>query len=246
MCLVRWRRCAGLHKLRTSSAAPILAAAANANDFNYSNGARMPQWVRHTSQTITRAGFWTTSAPVIVDNCTPSEQQSLEAQFNALKANPGINAFPALRDAMIPLWGGMRIDCCFDASRPPRTDTIEGRIFICWMNALQQQQEICKGLVEEIMAPSPAPAPQPLEARAMLFACFGAPIGIPNAVEFAMMAALPQLGNNAMEREGRFLIWNRSTGEVFNKATTTTGGFWTGSTTVSKGTRGFIDSGWVG
>ena len=207
----------------------------------------MPQWVRHTSHTISRPGFWTsTSEPVIVDNCSTAEQQNLQTQFNALKANPGINVFPALRDAMLAMWPGMRIDCCFDASRPPRTDTIPGRIFICQMTALQMQQEICKGLIEESGAPSPDPVTEPLEVRAMLFACFGAPVGVPNAGEFATMAALPQFGGNATEREGRFLIWNRQTGEVFNKITTTTSGFWSGSTSVTKGTRGFINSAWIG
>jgi hypothetical protein len=147
---------------------------------------------------------------------------------------------------MLPLWGGMRIDCCWDASRPPRTDTIPGRIFICGMTAVQMQQEICKGLAEESGASSPDPVSDPLHSRAMLFACFGAPSGIPTAAEFVLMAALPQFGSNPMEREGRLLIWNRTTGEVFNKVTTTTGGFWSGSTTVTKGPRGFINAGWIG
>lgn len=207
----------------------------------------MPFWVRHTQSSTTVGSFWNArTTDVIVDNCSPSEQATLQAQFNLLSANPGINLFPALRDAMLAMWPGMRIDCCFDSSRPPRTDTIPGRIFICQMTPLQMQQEICKGLIQESMATSTNPSPQPLEERAMLFACYGASVGIPSASDFTAMKALPQVGSNANERQGQFLIWNRTTGEVFNKITTTSGGFWGTSTTVSKGTRGFIDPGWIG
>src|SRR5687768_13654562 len=70
----------------------------------------MPHWVRHTQSSTTVGSFWNEKTnPVIVDNCTPSEQATLQSQFDLLRANPGINAFPALRDAMLAMWPGMRI-----------------------------------------------------------------------------------------------------------------------------------------
>ena len=206
----------------------------------------MPHWVRHTQSSTTVGSFWNARTnEVIVDNCTMSEQANFQTQFTALSANAGLNAFPPLKSAMLAMWPGMRIDCCFDSTRPPRTDTIPGRIFICGMNNTQIQAEICKGLVEESMATSPEPQPQPLEQMAMVFSCFGAPLGVPTPAQFAAMVALPQVPGAANERYGQFLIWNRTTGEVFNKITTTSGGFWSSSTTISKGTRGFISPSWI-
>ena len=206
----------------------------------------MPQWVRHTVQTVTNKGFWVNeTTPVIDDNCSKAEQTALQAQFDLLRMNPSLDLFPALKAGMLSMWGGMRIDCCFDATRPPRGDTPDGRIFICNMTPLQQQQAICRGLVDEFMSQPPNPGPQLLEALAVLFALYN-PVGTPTAAEKASMLALPVFGGNPAEREGQFLIWNRTTGSVFNKTTTTTGGFWTSSTTTAKGALGFTNPAWIG
>ncbi len=91
----------------------------------------MTQWVRHTASPGT-GGFWgPTTGPVIVDNCSLAMQATIAAAHTSLKARPGINAFPRLKAHMLQVEDGMRIDCCFDESRPPRGDTPDGQIFVC-------------------------------------------------------------------------------------------------------------------
>jgi hypothetical protein len=79
----------------------------------------------------------------------------------------------------------------------------------------------------------------------MLFACFGAPDGVPSGSQFNSMIGAPHFNGNTQEFEGAYVIWNRGTGEVWQKSTSTSSGFWTGSTVTSKGARCFIDASWV-
>lgn len=199
----------------------------------------MPTWVRHVTGTTTTPGFWTGSTTnTFADNCSDAQKASIMNAFNSLNANPGLNCFPALRDAMRSTWNTIPIDCCFDATRPPRGGEVEALIFICDMTDRQIQVAVCRGLVQ-------ANSGTTLDIEAMLMSCFGAPEGVPTAAQFNDMITLPQMSNNVNERVGQFCIWNRTTGEVFDKTTTSTGGFWTGSTTISKGARCFIDNAWI-
>ena len=206
----------------------------------------MTQWVRHTSQTVTNpGGFWGGSHTdaVIVDNCSTAQQTTITAAHTALKARPGINAFPLLKAHMLKVEGGMRIDCCFDASRPPRGDTPDGNIFVCGETGPALEALVCKGLVETQFASSD-PLATLLDVKAMQFSCLGAPLGAPTAGELGMMAGLPIFGGNAAEREGTFVIWNRTTGQVWDK-TPATGGFWGGTTPSAKAALAFTNAAWV-
>lgn len=200
----------------------------------------MPQWVRHTSQIVSNPGFWTaTQEPVIVDNCSTVQQNALQSAFTSLSANAGLNSIPELKAKMLPLWGGMRIDCCFDETRPPRGDTPEGRIFICGETGTALEAAVCKGLAEEATSPGSL-----LDSKAMQFACFGSPIGAPTPTDFAIFAARPVFGGNPAEREGEYVIWNRTSGQIFSKVPGA-GGFWTASG-ATMGTQVFISPAWVG
>jgi hypothetical protein len=199
----------------------------------------MPTWVRHVTGTTSTPGFWTaTKTETFADNCSAAQKTSIMNAFNSLSANPGMNCLPALRDAMRSRFESIPIDCCFDETRPPRGGDLQALIFVCNMTDAQIQAELCQGLVRGSGGTT-------LDVKAMLMSCFGAPQGIPTGAQFNEMVNLPQMSNNANERIGEFCIWNRSTGEVFDKTTTTTGGFWTSSTVVAKGGRCFINSGWV-
>ena len=201
----------------------------------------MPTWVQHVTGTTTTGGFWTgTTTETKADNCSAADKTAIQNAFNSLSANAGLNLLPMLRDAMLPKFPTVPIDCCFDNTRPPRgSETIAATIFICAMTDAQIQEDLCLKLARS------AGGGSPLEGRAMVMCCFGAPAGIPTPAEFAEMVNLPMMPNNSNERVGEFSIWNRSTGEVWDKTTTTTGGFWTSSTTVAKGARCFINPAWV-
>jgi len=200
----------------------------------------MPTWVRHKTGTVHSGGFWTGSdTDVFADNCSATDKTAIQNAFNTLSKNPGLNCFPALRDAMISTFATVPIDCCFDNTRPPRDGTLEAFIFVCNMTDHQIQVELCKGLA---LAVSSADV---LDAKAMVFSCFGPPDGVPSASDFNAMVADPQFGNNPNERLGHFVVWNRSTGEVFNQTTVQTSGFWTGGTAPGKGNRCFVDGSWV-
>jgi hypothetical protein len=199
----------------------------------------MPNWQRHVTGTTTTGGFWTsTTTNTFADNCSTADKSAIQTAFNSLSANGGLNCFPALRDKMIPSFTTISVDCCFDASRPPRGGEVEAFVFVCQMTARQIQVELCKGLVGVNLGTT-------LDVKAMLMSCFGAPEGIPTSAQFNEMVGLPQMPNNANEFAGEFCIWNRNTGEVFDKTTTTVGGFWTSSTVPAKGPRCFINNAWV-
>ena len=199
----------------------------------------MPTWQRHVTGSTSTGGFWTGSTEnTYADNCSAADKASIEAAFNTLDGNAGLNCFPALRDAMRAKWASIPIDCCFDNTRPPRDGELQAFIFVCNMTARQIQAEICQGLVR-------ACGGRTLDVKAMLFACFGAPEGVPTTADFNNMVGEPQFGGNANERVGEFVIWNRNTGEVWDKTTTTTGGFWTSSTSPAKGARCFVNGAWV-
>ena len=199
----------------------------------------MPTWVRHVTGSTTTGGFWTgTTTETFADNCSTTDKASIQTAFNNLNGNGGLNCFPTLRDAMRTSFTTIPIDCCFDNTRPPRGGDLQALIFICQMTDRQIQIELCKGLVQTNSSTV-------LDVKAMLMSCFGAPDGIPTSAEFNDMKQLPQMPNNPNEFIGDFCIWNRSTGEVFNKNTTATGGFWTGGTAITKGGRCFINNGWI-
>jgi hypothetical protein len=200
----------------------------------------MPTFVRHKTGSVHTDGFWTGSdTDVFADNCSTTDKTAIQNAFNTFSKNPGLNCFPAMRDAMISTFATIPIDCCFDNTRPPRGGDLEALIFVCNMTDRQIQVELCKGLALAVAAGDV------LDARAMVFSCFGAPDGVPNVADFNVMVADPQLGNNANERLGHFVVWNRSTGEVFNQTTVQTSGFWTGGTAPAKGNRCFVDAAWV-
>lgn len=199
----------------------------------------MPHWVRHKTGTVHTNGFWTGSdTDTFDDNCSTKDKTDIENAFNALNANGGLNCFPALRDAMRNKWPTIPVDCCFDSTRPPRGGELQAFIFVCDMSQQQIQVEICQGLVR-------ACGGHTIDVKAMLFSCFAAPAGVPSTADFNNMVGEPQFGGNVNEREGQFVIWNRNTGEVWDKSTTTTSGFWTGSTSTAKGNRCFVNAAWV-
>jgi hypothetical protein len=207
--------------------------------FQTKTGGSMPTWVRHKTGSVHQGGFWTGSdTDTFADNCSDQDKANIDAAFKALNANGGLDCFPALRDCMRGKWDTIPVDCCFDESRPPRGGQLEALIFVCNMNSAQAQAEICQGLVR-------ACGGHTLDVKAMLFSCFGAPSGVPSTADFNDMVNEPQFGGNANEREGQFVIWNRQTGEVWNKTTTTSSGFWTGSTSTAKGNRCFGNPAWV-
>lgn len=198
----------------------------------------MPTWQRRKTGSTTTPGFWTgTSTDTFTDNCNAADKASIEASFATLDANPGLNCFPALRDRMRTTWATIPVNCCFDNSRP-KDGELQTFIFVCNMTDRQRQLEICQGLVR-------ANSGTVLDAKAMQMSCFGGPEGIPTSAQFNDMAALPQMPGTSTERVGEYCIWNRNTGEVFDKTTTTQSGFWTGSVVPAKGSRCFINSGWV-
>jgi hypothetical protein len=195
--------------------------------------------VRHSTGTVHTAGFWTGSnTETFADNCSAANKTSIQNAFNTLDANNGLNCFPALRDAMRGKFPGIPIDCCFDETRPPRGGDLQALIFVCNMTDPQIQVEICQGLVRNSGGHT-------IDVKAMVFSCFGAPAGVPTTADFNNMVNEPIFSGNGNEREGQFVIWNRSTGEVWNKTTTTTSGFWTGSTSTAKGGRCFVNGAWV-
>ena len=199
----------------------------------------MPTFVRHKTGSVHHGGFWTGSdEDTFSDNCSAQDKTNIDTAFNALNGNAGLNCFPALRDAMRAKFPGLPVDCCFDASRPPRGGDLEAFVFVCSMTPQQIQVEICQGLARACGA-------HILDLKAILFACFGAPTGVPTSADFNNMVSEPQFGGNANEREGQFAIWNRKTGEVWDKTTTTSGGFWTGATSTVKNNRCFIDNSWI-
>jgi hypothetical protein len=199
----------------------------------------MPTWVRHQTGSTTTGGFWTgTTTPTYTDNCNVNDKASIENAFNSLNGNAGLNCCPPLRDAMRSSWPTIPVDCCFDDTRPPRGGEVQAFIFVCKMTDHQIQVELCKGLVQ-------VNGGDTLDTKAMIFACFGAADGAPSSADFNQMVADPVFNGNANERVSQFFIWNRNTGEVWEKTTTSSGGFWTGSTTTAKGTRCFIDAAWV-
>ncbi len=199
----------------------------------------MPSWQRHVTGTTTTGGFWTGSTTnTYADNCNANQKAQILNAFNSLNANPGLNCFPALRDAMRTTWQTIPIDCCFDSTRPPRGGELESFIFVCDMSDRQIQVEICSGLIQ-------ANGGTTLDVQAMLMSCFGAPEGIPTTANFNDMVTLAQMPNNSNEFVGKFCIWNRKTGEVWDETTQTTSGFWTGSTVPAKGNRCFVDNRWV-
>jgi len=200
----------------------------------------MPNWLTHVTSTTTTPGFWTGSTTTTTaDNCSATDKTNIQTAFNNLSANRGLNCFPALRDAMLPRFASITIDCCFDNTRPPRGGEVDALIFICQMTDPQIQIALCTGLA------TAASGGTSLDVKAMLMSCFGKPVGVPTTAEFNEMTGLPQMPNNTAEFVGQFCIWNRQTGEVFDKTTVTTGGFWTGSTNPAKGARCFIDAAWV-
>src|SRR5712692_6392741 len=198
----------------------------------------MPTWVRHV--TSSTSGFWPSTTNTYADNCSEQNKTDINNAFNALNANGGLNCFPMLRDCMRGKWPTIAVDCCFDSTRPPRGGELEALIFVCQMSSQQIQVEICKGLVVGCGGTT-------LDVKAMQFACFGAPLGVPSPSDFNDMAGLPQFDGNPHEREGTFVIWNRQTGEVWDKITTQVSrAFWPGTDTVpSKGSRCFVDVSWI-
>ena len=199
----------------------------------------MPTWQRHSTGSTTTPGFWTgTTTETFADNCSAADKTAIENAFNTLNANAGLNCFPTLRDRMRTSFTNIPIDCCFDNTRPPRDGQLQAFIFVCNMTDRQIQVELCQGLVR-------ANSGTALDVKAMLMACFGAPEGIPTTAQFNEMVGLPQMPSNSNERVGEYCVWNRNSGEVFDKTTVTTSGFWTGSTGPGKGPRCFIDNGWV-
>ena len=197
----------------------------------------MPNWVRHIDQTVSNPGFWTAKTTnVIKDNCTLAQQAAVIAAFKSLTSRSGMNAFPGLKAAIVSVVDGIKIDCCFDATRPPRDDEPQPSVFVCGETGDALEALLCKGAVDVSMGTL-------LDARAMQFACFGAPLGAPTTADVQTMASLPTFGGNPNERDGKFVIWNRTTGQVFDK-TPGTGGFWTGSG-PTRGAVGFSAPDWI-
>lgn len=205
----------------------------------------MPTWQRHKTGSTGGGGFWPSPAQdTFADNCSAADKTAIENAHNNLIARPGINLIPMLRDDMANEWAGIPIDCCFDNTRPSGGD-LAAPIFICNMNARQIEVEICRGLASLTTGKKGAnDAQRALDVKAMQFACFGAPEGVPTTAQFNDMTGAPNFSGNITEFEGQYVVWNRSTGEVWEKITTTTGGFWTGSTVSSKGNRCFVDAAW--
>jgi hypothetical protein len=205
----------------------------------------MPTWQRHVTGTTGGGGFWPSQPQdVYADNCSAKDKTDIENAHNSLIARAGINLIPMLRDDMASEWAGIPINCCFDNTRPTGGDLV-APIFICNMNGHQIEVELCRGLVSLASGQKNASDAQvTLDVKAMQFACFGAPDGAPTSAQFNDMVNAPHFSGNTNEFEGQYVIWNRSTGEVWPKITTTTGGFWTGSTVSSKGSRAFIDAAW--
>ena len=198
----------------------------------------MPTWQRRRTGSTTTPGFWTgTTTDTFTDNCDAGQKAAIEAAFNNLNGNPGLNCFPALRDAMRSEWPTIPINCCFDNSRP-KDGELTALIFVCNMTDRQIQVELCQGLVR-------ASGGTVLDVKAMQMSCFGAPEGIPTGAQFNEMTGLPQMPTSSNERVGEFTIWNRTTGEVWDKTTAQQAGFWTATTVPAKGGRCFINSGWV-
>jgi hypothetical protein len=135
-------------------------------------------------------------------------------------------------------WPSVPVDCCFDDTRPPRGGEVQTFFFFCNTTDAQRQLEIAKGLTQ-------LAGGHQIDVKAVQFACFGAP-GLPSANDLNDFLNEPVFGGNQNEREGVFVIWNKQTGEIWQKTTTTTsGGFWGGSsTTTVKGTRCFGNPGW--
>ena len=207
----------------------------------------MPTWQRHKTGSTQVGGFWTShSEDTFTDNCSGTEKTAIEAAHNSLVARAGINSIPTLRDDMNNNWAGVPINCCFDDTRPSGDDLV-APIFICGMTATQKEVEICRGLASLSSGQSGAGDGQrALDTKAMVFACFGAPSGVPSQAEFNKMITAPNFNGNTREFLGMYVIWNRDSGEVWNRTVTTVqGGFWGGSSqVVSKGTRAFIDASW--
>lgn len=199
----------------------------------------MPTWVRHKTGSRD-LGFWRGSEDTFADNCSDGQKAAIEASFQTLTANPTLaSCFPTLKSCMDSKWPNMPVDCCFDATRPPRDGDLQALIFICDLGDRGRQIEILRGLTRSCGG-------RAIDQRAVVFALFGAPEGVPVGNELTDFLNEPTFGGNANEREGEFVVWNRQTGEVFQKTTSTTNaGFWRGSvTTTAKGTRCFQDSRW--
>lgn len=199
----------------------------------------MPTWVRHKTGSRD-LGFWRGSEETFADNCSMAEKTAIENAFQTLTANATLaSCFPRLKQCMDERWPNVPVDCCFDDTRPPRDGDLQAFIFICNMDGRGRQVEILRGLTKLCGGKS-------LDVRAAVFAVFGAPEGVPVGNELNEFLNEPTFAGNPNEREGEFVVWNRQTGEVFEKTTGTRDlGFWRGSvTTTSKGARCFQDGRW--
>jgi hypothetical protein len=188
----------------------------------------MPTWARRKTGTI-QHGFWRSNEDVYSDDCDEATKGLILAAFNTLIGNAGLNCVPAVRDCWNDKWPTIPVDCCVDGS-PVDHGGLQALIIVCTTDPTAIQIEIAKGLVQ-------ACGGHRLDVKAVLQLCFGAPAGTPTSADFNDFLGEPVFGGNLAEREGTFVIWNRTIGSVWQKTTTTTsGGFWAGSTTTnSKG-----------
>lgn len=192
----------------------------------------MPKWTTHTE-----GGSWNGGGSD-VRNCNSTQQSTITNAFNRFIDHNCLDCFPGLENCLKDKWEDVEIDCdCSDLPSNVVGRRQGNKIWLCNTTSnrigsllLHELVHLCGGTE--------------LDSEAVEHACFdGSGATLPTSDDWTkFIDETDPLDGNEDERVGKYVIWNRETGNVWGR--TSEGGGW-GSSDPEKGSLCFQDSGWV-